>query len=209
MKRGKGIWMLPLPARPLVLLTFIGYGSYLPPWERWCQSSVSRPMEAKEAKAASAVATQDFTWDSKFEQGEPSWWASSCCSGVCGLVYSETHALVAMSSGKLSVSSPVLWPWGQLAFNELHPCYWTLKNRVAAAKLTVGSCASGGSQNLGFAWWGAGLPGASLCWDLLSSVTVAAVQCQCLGIGHGTFHSTDITRACPPCLSLQQRHEAS
>lgn len=70
-RRGKGIWMLPLPARPLVLLTFIGYGSYLPPWERWCQSSVSRPMEAKEAKAASAVATQDFTWDSKFEQGEP------------------------------------------------------------------------------------------------------------------------------------------
>lgn len=57
---------------------------------------------------------------------------------VSGLVYRETHALVAMSSGRLSVSSPVFWPWGQLAFNVLHPCYWTLKNRVAAAKLTVG-----------------------------------------------------------------------
>lgn len=123
--------MLPLPARSLVLLTLHWTWTTCAPLGAVVPVQCLKTNGNKGAKAASAVATQNFIWDSKFEQGEPSWWASSCCLCVCGLVYSETHALVAMSSGRLSVSSPVCWPWGQLAFNELHPGYWTLKDRVA------------------------------------------------------------------------------
>lgn len=89
--------------------------------EWWCQASISRPVGTK---PVSAIASEDVTWDSEFQQAEPSRWASSCCSGVCGLVYSETCALVALSSRRLNVSSPVFWPWGQRVCDELHPCCW-------------------------------------------------------------------------------------
>lgn len=196
---------------PFFCWPFTGHRSYLPPWQQWCQSSVSRPVEAKEAKETSAVATQNFTWNSKFEQREPSQRASSCSLAVCGLVYSKAHALVAMSSGKLSVSSPVFWPWGQLAFNELHPCYWTLENRVAAAKLTVGAVPLVVPRIwglLGGELAGLGPVCARTSWAVQQWQQLSAKAWECLGIGHGTSHSTDITRACPPCLSLQQRHES-
>lgn len=163
-ERGEGSWMLPLPARILILLTFI-HGARTCPLGSGSASPVSQDQQKQRRQRQHQqlhVRIIHGTWY-KLKQGEPSTRASSCCSGICGLVYSETHALVATSSRKLNVSSPIFWHWSQLACDELHPCCRTLQNRVAAAKLLVGSSASSGSQNLGFAWWGASSHGARLC----------------------------------------------
>lgn len=89
---------------PLFCWPFIRPGAYL------CLGAVV-PIQylktngSKGGQGSISSCNSGFYMGLKFWTGR-AWWASSCCSGACGLVYSETHALVAMSSEKLSVSQP-------------------------------------------------------------------------------------------------------
>lgn len=165
-RREKGSRTLPLPAMTLILLTVVhgalictlGSGGANPVSQD--QRKQRRQRQHQQLHLRILHGTQSKSFDGESQVDGP---YQSCGSGVCGLLHSDTRALIAMASRQLNVSSPVFWPWHQLACNELHPCYWTLQNRVAAAKLLIGNSASGGSQNLGFAWWGASRPGAKLC----------------------------------------------